>query len=125
MIDRADRFLSYLSFFLGTDMKTYKLNLKKYKDGENEIDAKEECYNILRLPGIYTDGIETCDGIILARSIQGCDSDELEIMETELTLLKKVMNILIKRPHNPPVSFSLGGSRYEELILRVFMLDRE
>lgn len=106
-------------------MKTYKLNLKRYKVGDADLNVKDELYDLLRLPGIYADGIEMCDGIILAKSINGQESDELEINEDELNLLKKVLNILIKRPHNPPMSRSLGGVRYEELILRVFMLDRE
>jgi hypothetical protein len=107
-------------------MKTYKLNLKDYKVGDADILVRDELYNMLRLPGIYADGVETCDGIILAKSILVCEGGELEINETELALMKKVMNILIARPHNPRQGqVSLGGPRYEEIILRVFMLDKE
>jgi hypothetical protein len=111
---------------LETDMKTYKLKLEDYKVGEADILVREELYNLLRLPGIYANGVETCDGIILAKSILTCKDVELEINETELALMKKVMDILIARPHQPHLGqVSLGGPRYEELILRVFMLDRE
>jgi hypothetical protein len=107
-------------------MKVYELNLESYKVGDAELDVREEFYTLLRLPGIYADGVETCDGIILAKSIQRCAEPVLEINAEELALMKKVMDTLIARPHKPQIGqISLGGPRYEELILRVFMLDRK
>jgi hypothetical protein len=104
------------------------LNLQNYmaEGEEKEIDVKKELSEMLRMPGMYRNGIETCDGIILARSILGCDKETIEITDAELAILKKVMNILIERPHNPQMrQYSLGGKRYEEAILRVFLLDKD
>jgi hypothetical protein len=106
-------------------MKKHILNLVDYKVGDKDIDVTDEFYQLLRMAGVYQNGLEMCDGIILAKSLWECKEATIEITDVELTLLKKVMNVLIKRPHNPPMTFSLGGPRYEELILRVFMLDRE
>ncbi len=106
-------------------MKMYTLDLENYKVGEHEVKPKQEYYDLLRMPGIYSDGLETCDGVILANRILECDDTIVEINETELALLKKVLNILIKIPHNPPATRSLGGPRYDTLIVRVFMLDKE
>lgn len=106
-------------------MKKYTLDLSDYKVGESDFPTREELSGLLRLPGVYKDGIETIDGIMLARSIVDA-GDGLEINETDLALIKKVMNILIAREHRPlQGQISLGGVRYEELIIRVFTLDKE
>lgn len=106
-------------------MKKYKIDLKDYEVDGKVIPVKEELSGLLRLPGVYKDGIETCDGVMLARTIEACD-DGVMINEKDLTLLKKVMDILIAREHKPQIGqLSLGGVRYGELILRVFMADKE
>jgi hypothetical protein len=106
-------------------MKKYTLDLTDYKVGESDFPMKLELSGLLRLPGIYKDGIETCDGVMLARSIVEADNS-IEINEQDLALVKKVMDILIAREHDPKRGkVSLGGVRYEEMILRVFMLDKE
>ncbi len=106
-------------------MKKYTLDLTDYKVGEQDFSMKLELSGLLRLPGIYKDGIETCDGVMLARSIIVAD-ESIEITDSDLALVKKVMNILISREHKPlQGQVSLGGVRYEELIMRVFTLDKE
>ncbi|MBW1931466.1 MAG: hypothetical protein JRI56_00265 [Deltaproteobacteria bacterium] len=120
-------------------MKTYKLDLSDYevvsevveiKDGEpvknlkvEAVSVKKELSELLRLPGIYSDGMELFDGAMLSRQIKECEGDELEINEDELNLLKKVMNKLIGREHAPEKGkIALGGPRYETMIVRVFGL---
>jgi len=106
-------------------MKEYELDLTDYKVGESDFSTKEELSGLLRLPGVYKDGIETVDGVTLARHIIAANKF-IKINEADLLLIKKVMNILIAREHKPlQGQLSLGGIRYEELILRVFTLDKE
>jgi hypothetical protein len=106
-------------------MKKYTLDLTDYKVGESDFPMQVELSGLLRLPGIYKNGIEICDGVMLARSIVEA-GDSIEINEQDLALVKKVMDILIAREHKPQQGQpSLGGIRYEEMILRVFMLDKK
>ena len=106
-------------------MKEYKLDLTDYKVGESDFPMKEELSGLLRLPGVYKDGIETVDGVTLARHIIAADKF-ITINEADLLLVKKVMNILIAREHLPlKGQLSLGGVRYEEMIVRVFTIDKE
>ena len=108
------------------EVKTYELDVSNYQAEDNLVSVKEELSQMLRLPGIYENGVETCDGVILAKAIRENTSQWKTISVEDLALLKKVMNILIKRPHNPAMGqVSLGGIRYEELIVRVFTLDKE
>jgi hypothetical protein len=104
-------------------MKKFILDLSAYKVGGEDFPIRGELAGLLRIPGVYKDGVETCDGVILARSIVKEEKDCLEINETELALIKKVMNQLIAREHKPQLGqIALGGPRYEELIMRVFRL---
>jgi hypothetical protein len=106
-------------------MKKYELDLTDYKVGESDFPVKKELSGLLRLPGIYRDGIETVDGVTLARHILASEKF-IKINEDDLALIKRVMNTLIGREHRPlQGQISLGGVRYEELILRVFTLDKE
>jgi hypothetical protein len=108
-----------------TVMKKYTLDLTDYKVGEQDFPMSTELAGLLRLPGIYKDGIETCDGVMLARDILASDGS-IEINEADLALVKRVMNTLIAREHKPlQGQLSLGGVRYEEMIIRVFTLDKE
>ncbi|KKL78574.1 hypothetical protein LCGC14_2023520, partial [marine sediment metagenome] len=87
---------------------------------------KEEIAEMLRIPGIYKDGVESFDGLMLSKEIRACDDDVFAISEDELKILKGVMDKLIGREHNPASGqIALGGPRYEEMIIRVFGLDRE
>ncbi len=122
-------------------MKTYDLDLSEYevdferwviedkkrvlKTGKEPFPIKTEIADMLRIPGIYQNGIESFDGLMFSREIKACDDDIFKISEDELKLLKAVMDKLISQEHDPANNkFALGGSRYEELILRVFGLGR-
>ncbi len=95
------------------------------KTGEEYFPIRKEIADMLRIPGIYKDGVESFDGLMLSREIRACDEDTFKLNEDELKLLKAVMDKLINREHNPASgSIALGGPRYEELILRVFGLGR-
>ena len=123
-------------------MKTFDLDLSKYevaferwviedekrvlKTGMEPFPLKDEIADMLRIPGVYANGIESFDGLMLSKEIRTCEDDSFKISEDELKLLKTVMDKLIARDHNPTAGqVALGGPRYEELILRVFGLDRE
>ena len=123
-------------------MKKYTLDLTEYeveyerwvvKDGKRELEKgtepfpiKEELSGILRIPGIFENGVQIFDGCMLGKQIKNCEEDSLEINEEDLKLLKTAMNKLIAREHNPASGLvALGGPRYEEMIIRVFGLDRE
>ena len=123
-------------------MKKYELNLTKYdvdferwevedekrvlKKGKEPFPLAEELADMLRIPGVYANGVESFDGLMLSREIRACEDDVFVISEDELKILKGVMDKLIGREHNPASGqIALGGPRYEELILRVFGLDRD
>lgn len=123
-------------------MKKYELNVSEYeveferweienekrvlKTGKEPLNVKKEIADMLRIPGIYENGVESFDGLMLGREIRASEEDSFSISEDELTLLKKVMDKLIGREHNPATGqFSLGGPRYEEMIIRVYGLGRE
>lgn len=115
----------------------YRLNLKDYDveqmvfevvDDERKqvsknipVEVKKELYQILRLPGVYKDGIETCDGVALAIVIKDCEEDHLDIEAKELEILKRIFDKLIAQEHKPQIGqMAMGGERYIELIQRVF-----
>ncbi len=103
-------------------MNIYELNLKNYgyefkdKKGTRTItvDVKDELSMLLRVAGVYDNGIEICDGADIVKQIKAA-KNSLEVSEVELNLIKKVFDKLIKND-----GVKLGGLRYEELILRVF-----
>lgn len=122
-------------------MKTHDLDLSEYevdferweiedkkrvlKTGKEPFPIRKEIADMLRIPGIYKDGVESFDGLMLSREIRACDDDSFKINEDELKLLKAVLDKLIGRDHNPANGqIALGGPRYEELILRIFGLGR-
>ncbi len=123
-------------------MKKYELDLSEYevdfeqweiedekrvlKTGKEPFPLKKEIADILRIPGIYANGVESFDGLMLSREIRACEEDVFTISEDELKLLKAAMDKLIARDHNPAAGqVALGGPRYEEMIVRVFGLGRE
>lgn len=99
---------------------------RELETGVEDLDVKKEISDLLRLNGVYDDGTESFDGLMLAKQIRETETDSIEISKTELILLKKVMDKLIGREHNPAKGLmSLGGQRYEEMIIRVYGLGRE
>ncbi len=117
------------------DLSSYEVDFERWviedekrvlKTGTEPLDVKKEIADMLRIPGIYENGIESFDGLMLGREIRTSEEDSFSISEDELTLLKKVMDKLIGREHNPTKGLvSLGGPRYEEMIIRVYGLGRE
>jgi hypothetical protein len=124
-------------------MKAYTLDLSPYdvdvetfkREEDNTVTRKiekqifpirQEIYEMLRIPGVLDSGMEIVDAITLARRILSCEDDSVELTEDEMNVLRKVMNKLIKREHNPQAGLvALGGPRYEELILRVFTTEEK
>ncbi len=123
-------------------MKSFDLDLSKYKvdferwvvedekrvlkTGKEPFPLKDEIADMLRIPGVYKDGVESFDGLMLSREVRACEDDSFKISEDELKILKAVMDKLIARDHNPTAGqIALGGPRYAELIIRVFGLGRE
>ena len=123
-------------------MKTFELDLSSYevpferwiiKDEKRVLDkgteplpVKEELSSILRIPGIFKNGVQIFDACMLGKRIKSCEADTIEINEKELKLLTTAMNKLIAREHSPQKGqIALGGPRYEEMIIRVFGLDRD
>ncbi|KKN51292.1 hypothetical protein LCGC14_0624000 [marine sediment metagenome] len=117
------------------DLSEYKVDFERWevedekrvlKTGKEPFPIKKEIADMLRIPGVYKDGVESFDGLMLSREIRACEDDSFKINEDELKILKAVMDKLIARDHNPSTGqIALGGPRYEELILRVFGLGRE
>ncbi len=116
------------------DLSSYNVDFERWeiedekrvlKTGKEPFPIKQEIADVLRIPGIYDNGVESFDGLMLSKEIRACEDDTKDISETELNLLKKVMDKLIAREHNPAAGqIALGGPRYEEMIIRVFGLDR-
>ena len=123
-------------------MKSFDLDLSSYevaferwviedekrvlKTGMEPFPLKDEIADMLRIPGVYKDGVESFDGLMLSREVRACEDDSFKISEDELKILKAVMDKLIARDHNPTAGqIALGGPRYAELIIRVFGLGRE
>ena len=120
----------------------YRINLENYDveqlmfenvDGKREqvtknvpVVVRDEMYQILRIPGVYKDGVETCDGVDLAGRIKSQASDpgvddHIDIDVKDLEILKRVFNKLIDQEHKPQTGqMALGGERYIPLIQRVF-----
>ena len=110
------------------DFERWEVEDKKHvlKAGKEPFPLKKEIADMLRLPGVYKDGVESFDGLMLSREIRACEEDSFKINENELKILKAVMDKLIARDHNPTAGqIALGGTRYEELIIRVFGLGKE
>lgn len=117
------------------DLTEYEVNFERWemedekrvlKTGKEPFPIKEELSGVLRIPGIFENGVQIFDGCMLGKQIKNCEADTLVINEDELKLLKTAMDKLIAREHNPAAGqIALGGPRYEEMIIRVFGLDRE
>lgn len=119
----------------------FRLNLSKYEvpyerweasDGKRELKRGTEEFlirqalsEILRIAGVYQNGVEVVDGVLLAKQIRDCKEDFINIEDKDIELLRRIFNKLIAREHNPAIGqIALGGSYYEELILRVFQAEK-
>lgn len=90
-------------------------------DEKKTVDMQRELYEILRMPGMYRNGVETCDGVALAGRILSTKGDEnVVVSDEEIQLLQRVCNKLIAKEHKPPMQIALGGERYIEMITRIF-----
>ncbi len=117
------------------DLSSYEVDFERWeiedekrvlKTGKEPFPIKKEIAEILRIPGVYKDGVESFDGLMLSKEVRACEDDSFKISEDELKILKAVMDKLIARDHNPTAGqIALGGPRYEEMIIRVFGLGRE
>jgi len=120
-------------------MKKFRIDLSEYEisvqqNVRNEETKKIELKDIkeiyplrnnlsswLRIPGVWKDGIELCDAHDLAKQIRDCQEDMIEVDETEMGLLKKVLDKLISQPEDPTRGImALGGVVHEEAVRRVF-----
>lgn len=111
-------------------ISSYKYSIEQFeivdkkrvpKTEEKEVDVRKELYDILRMPGMYANGVETCDGVDLAGKILSAEEDYVDVGEVQIVLLQKVFDKLIGKEHKPMAGqIALGGERYIELIQRVF-----
>lgn len=111
------------------DLTDYKVPFERWETkngerklviGEENLDVKQHLYTIMRVPGIYENGIETCDGVDLANRFKASDNS-VDLTSSELALVKRIFDKLINRPHNPANGqICLGGDTYIPLIQRVF-----
>lgn len=85
------------------------------------VKVQEELPLILRLEGVYKGGVDTCDGVELARKIKETTETFVDVEPKTLELVKGVLDVLIKpRTNAQGLTVSLGGERYIPLIQRVF-----
>jgi hypothetical protein len=118
------------------DLSAYNVDVETFKREEDnsitrkvekqEFPIRQEMYEMLRIPGVLDSGMEIVDAVTLARRILSCEDNSIELTKDEMDVLRKVMNKLIKREHNPQAGvLALGGPRYEELIMRVFTAEEK
>ena len=122
-------------------MKKYELDLTKYDvtvmmpvtkkndDGtesrvmEEKTDAYPLRSNIstwLRSLGIFKNGEDIAEAVMLAKQIRECEKDTLELDEREADVLKQAVNRLVELTAEGKAN--LGGEVHEEAIMRVMRL---
>jgi len=122
-------------------MKKYELDLTKYDvtvmmpvtkkndDGtesrvmEEKTDAYPLRSNIstwLRSLGIFKNGEDIAEAVMLAKQIRECEKDTLELDEREADVLKQAVNRLVELTAEGKAN--LGGEVHEEAIVRVMRL---
>ena len=122
-------------------MKKYELNLEKYdvtamvpvtkKDDDGKetrvMEEKTDAYpmraNIstwLRSIGIFKDGEDIAEAVMLAKQIRECEEDTLVLDEREVNVLKKAVNRLVELTAEGKAN--LGGEVHEEAIVRVMRM---
>jgi len=122
-------------------MKKYELDLTKYDvtvmmpvtkkndDGtesrvmEEKTDAYPLRSNIstwLRSLGIFKNGEDIAEAVMLAKQIRECEKDTLELDEREADVLKQAVNRLVELTAEGKAN--LGGEVHEEAIVRVMRM---
>lgn len=115
------------------DISNYTVTGKKWElqgtervlvDFPQTVETAEELQAILRINGIYQNLTETVDAILLAKSIKEHKAERfIEISADELKLIKKAIDVLLKKAtENPQMQF--GGIIYEELFIRIVSLGK-
>ena len=122
-------------------MKKYELNLEKYdvtvvmpvtkkNDDGTESRVMEEAINDyplrtnistwLRSIGIFKNGEDIAEAVMLAKQIRECEEDVLVLDEREADVLKQAVNRLVELTAEGKAN--LGGEVHEEAIVRVMRL---
>ena len=122
-------------------MKKYELNLEKYdvtvtmpitkkNDDGTESRVMEEVTNEyplrgnistwLRSLGIFKNGEDIAEAVMLAKQVRECEADVLELDEREADVLKQAVNRLVELTAEGKAN--LGGEVHEEAIVRVMRM---
>jgi len=122
-------------------MKKFELNLEKYdvtamapvtkkdKDGKetrvmeevtNAYPLRENISTWLRSLGIFKNGEDIAEAVILAKQIRECEEDVLVLDEREADVLKQAVNRLVELTAEGKAN--LGGEVNEEAIVRVMRM---
>ena len=122
-------------------MKKYKLNLEKYdvtvmmpvtkkNDDGTESRVMEEVTNDyplrsnistwLRSMGIFKNGEDIAEAVMLAKMIRNSEDDVIELDEREAGVLKQAVNRLVELTAEGKAN--LGGEVHEEAIIRVIRM---
>lgn len=122
-------------------MKKYELNLEKYDvtvtmpvtkkndDGTESrvMEEKTDVYPLrenistwLRSLGIFKNGEDIAEAVMLAKQIRECEKDTLELDEREADVLKQAVNRLVELTADGKAN--LGGEVHEEAIVRVMRM---
>lgn len=122
-------------------MKKYELNLEKYdvtvmvpvtrkSDGTesrvieeviNEYPLRENISTWLRSLGIFKNGEDIAEAVMLAKQVRECEGDTLELDEREAGVLKQAVNRLVELTAEGKAN--LGGEIHEEAIVRVMRME--
>jgi len=108
-------------------MSKFELDLSPYEVEGQLYPIKENISNMLRAPGLFADGNDIVEAVVLAKSIRDAkgledvgdpDNCTLVLDEKELKVLRDCMNTHLKLATEGKTNF--GGPVHEECILRVF-----
>ena len=122
-------------------MKKYELDLTKYDvtvqmpvtkkndDGTESrvMESKTDVYPLrenistwLRSLGIFKNGEDIAEAVMLAKQVRECEADTLELDEREADVLKQAVNRLVELTAEGKAN--LGGEVHEEAIVRVIRM---
>ena len=108
-------------------MERYKLDLTKYeiddKDGKVNYPLRENLSSCLRAVGVFNNGEEIVEAVVLAKSLLAREEDDIILDEREVVILKKCINRHLELAFESKCLF--GGPAHEELIFRVFSMEKE
>jgi hypothetical protein len=105
-------------------MKKFKLDLTPYTvttDRELEYPLRNNLSEWLRTTGIFRNGNDIAEAVVLAKTIREYELNVLFIDEREAKLLKECLNRFIELTADGKAN--LGGEIHEEAILRVFNME--